>query len=397
MNLGRLNRGALLGILTLATACVISGPRGDDLSHGDGTLPPDDTSGGGSDSTGTGGDPQTPPPSYPPCPAEADQWFDEIAASFTASLQADGVPGGALAIVCGGRLSHARGVGNKHMNGGDPISENTRFQWASITKMFTGTAAAMLMVDGKLDAQAPLSTVFQWYPKATFTSHQLLTHTAGFPEMFDQYGADLLSTVQANVDMPMATPPGTTWNYSNPGFAVAGLVIEAVSGQPYAQVIQQQVMDPTGSTMTMDVSSVAAGDFSYGHSMDYGPLEAIPPSEPLYSDAVYAPMGGAWGSVRDLARWAEIHLNDGDGVLPPEALALARAPHATNSYGGQYGYGMFIVNDGSRTILHHGGSVAGFVSEWVIVPDAGFGVFTLANADWTYSDVTDLALARFVD
>ncbi|MBW2457403.1 MAG: beta-lactamase family protein [Deltaproteobacteria bacterium] len=384
--------GALLLAVALLVGCAVQSPQGHDDDPGD--PPIVGVSEGGSDSSPPDDHPD-PPPAYEPCPAEGDQWFEEIVASFTASLQADAVPGGAVAVVCGGRLTHARGIGDKHMNGGEPISEHTRFQWASITKMFTGTAAAMLMVDGTLDAHAPLSTLFPWYPQADFTSHQLLTHTAGFPEMFASYSFDLQSTVQANVDMPMDGPPGGTWNYSNPGFAVAGLVVEQVSGQPYAQVIQQQVMDPTGATMTMAVATVAAGDFSYGHSQDYGPLEALPPSEPLYGDAVYAPMGGAWGSVRDLARWGEIHLHDGDGVLPAEALALARTSHATTSYGGGYGYGMFVIDDGGRALIHHGGSVAGFVSEWVLVPEAGFGVFMLANADWFYGSVTELALSRF--
>jgi CubicO group peptidase (beta-lactamase class C family) len=337
--------------------------------------------------------------SVPPCPANAEALFAEIVDQLQAAITSNNVPGAAVAVVCGGNQVFTRGLGVKRTGSTEPVTEDTRFQWASSTKMFTAATAVALMEDGVVDLNAPISRYLPSVSYGSITLHQLLSHTAGFPTMFDQHYTDLEQVVLDNGNMAMWSPPGAVWNYSNPGFSVAGVALEKAAAEPFAQLVATHVTGPAGMGATMNITDVKAGDFAHGHSQDppynSGP---IAPDGAYFHTTYYGPMGGLWGSIRDLGRWIELHIEGGGAVLTRQSFELLRTAHTPTTYPGtDYGLGLFIRNEFNPRVYDHGGSSPGFLIDWQVIPEAGFGVALVVNGDWYFADdIIYAAQDRFV-
>jgi CubicO group peptidase (beta-lactamase class C family) len=414
MAMRRTARAAASAICVLTIACE-AGSRGvdpfavesatADPSGTDETEPDDDgstteASDGGTSSETDGGTADTgEDPSPARCPGGDAAWAEVVAEVEVLVEQAGGV-GAAIAVVCEGELVHAAGIGTTRHDGGASITPATRFQFASVTKMFTGAAAVALAEDGAVDLHAPVTDVLSGPGYGAITLHHLLTHTASYPTEFAFVGADdLLAAVNDNAAEPMWAPPGAVWNYSNPGFAVAGAVLQVGSGTPFAELVESRIFAPAGMTRaTMHVSTVLGDDdYAWGHTGSAAAPESIAPDGSYYEAGWYGPMGGAWGSVEDLARWGEVHLNGGGDVMSAEGVASLGAFHTptTDSESG-YGYGLFVERYFVPTVLSHGGSVPGFLADWRIVPELGFGVFAVTNAEWLWpGDLADVAMERY--
>ncbi len=354
----------------------------------------DESSDGGADTDETGGD-----PSPASCPGGDAAWA-EVVAEVVARVDRAGAPGAAIAVVCDGELVHAAGIGKTRHDGGASITPATRFQLASLTKMFTGAAAVALAEDGVVAMHAPVTAVLSGAGYGGITLHHLLTHTASYPTEFGFIGSDdLLAVVNDNAASPMWAPPGAVWNYSNPGFAVAGAVLEVASGTPFAELVESRIFAPAGMTRaTMRVATVLGDeDYAFGHTGSANAPEAIAPDGSYYEAGWYGPMGGAWGSVEDLARWGEVHLHGGADVMSAAGMASLGEFHTpTTDAESGYGYGLFVERYFVPTVLSHGGSVPGFLADWRIVPELGFGVFVVTNADWVSpGELADVALQRY--
>ncbi len=320
------------------------------------------------------------PPAFAPCDEGA---YRAAGEAMAAAVSAQRVPGAALAIVCGGRLAFAEGFGVT-ATGGAEVTADTRFQWASVTKMFTAALASRLEGAGALDLDAPIAT---WLPGAAWghvTLHQLLTHTAGFPTDFARSDADLQTVVRSNAQMPLWSPPGAVWNYSNPGYAVAGAALERAAGRPFAELVEAEVFAPAGmSRATMSATRVMAEPYALGHEGEPGAARVVTADGSYLHTTYYGPMGGAWGSVVDLARWGEAHLANDAASLSAAAWESLRTAHTPTGAPGQaYGYGLFLDDGLEPRVVHHGGGAPGYIADWTLVPEAGVGVFVLSNADW---------------
>jgi CubicO group peptidase (beta-lactamase class C family) len=350
-------------------------------------------------STTPGSEPMAPASrELPPCPDDVDDILAELSADFEADLSAAGVTGGGLMIACGGEVVLAQGFGVTR-DGGESVTPQTRFQLASATKMFTAAAAVALAEQGVLDLHAPVSTYLPFVGYGDVTLHELLTHTAGFATEFDAYDDALEPLVRANADMALWAEPGAVWNYSNPGFSVAGLAIEKATGLPFADAVAESLLIPSGLEATLRLDEVLAGSYAYGHSTDdwYG-ADPQPPDGAYYATGYYGPMGGLWGSVEDLGRWAQLHIEGESDALSHDSVELIQAPHARTTYtGSSYGYGMFVDTGVVPRSLRHSGSVVGFLTEFRVIPTAGFAVAAVVNSDaWFPEDVVYEAQERFV-
>jgi CubicO group peptidase (beta-lactamase class C family) len=370
---------------------VEPGDEGEDGSTG----ASDSGEGGGDEGSDDGSDDGGPAG----CPGGDAAWA-EVLAEVEAAAEAQGAPGVAIAVVCDGELAHAAGLGVTRTDGGAPVTTATRFQLASVTKTFTGAAAIVLHEDGLVDPQAPVSAALPGVSYGDVTLHHLLTHTASYPtELELDDGGDLMGVVLANGNQAMWAPAGAVWNYSNPGYAVAGAVLEAASGVPFGELVESRVFAPAGMTRaTMDVAAVLAeGDYAWGH--DEGFASPIAPDGAYFQIGSYGPMGGAWASVEDLARWGEVVLSGGGAVMSADGVARMHEFHTrTSDSEVGYGYGVFVETFVQPEVLTHGGSAPGFVAHWQLVPDRGFGVFVLANASWVYArQLADLAMDRYVE
>jgi CubicO group peptidase (beta-lactamase class C family) len=335
--------------------------------------------------------------------------FDAIVEKIVQQMAYQDVPGAAVAVVCGGELAFSAGIGVTAAGGSNPITPDTRFQWASVSKMFTAAAGVALAEDGQLDLHAPASTYVPYTNTSApfgdeFTLHHLLSHTAGFATSWeDQSPYEIPGLFQEHPDEALWAAPGAVFLYSNLGFALAGTILQEATGQPFADVVEDNIFAPAGMTGAslhpMDV--VWQGNFAYGHTKNpsYSWQVPIPPNGAYYAMTAYLPMGGVWASVNDMARWGLAHLEQNASVMSPASWTALRAHHTeTRKAPAQYyGYGLYVDASAEQEMLHHNGSVSGFASNWVLIPDLGFGIFFVANSDWYYPSywLTDEAITTF--
>ncbi len=332
--------------------------------------------------------------------------FGTILTEAEAIVAQANAPGVAIAVVCGGKLAHAAGLGLVKA-GGSAVNEDTHFQLASSTKMFTAAAAARLASQGVVDLDAPIDDHISGLAFGHITLRELLSHSAGFPTVLDTYeGNTLKALAQANQSLALWSQPGAVWNYSNTGYLLVGAILEEATGKSFGTIIEEQVFAPAGMlAATMSTADVlTAGNYAYGHEGPSGSQEILGPNDSYYGALSYGPMGGAWSSVSDLAHWAEAHFAQedplGDGVMP-----LLRAKQIRTISSGQgYGLGLF-VEETTPAMAHHGGNVAGFTAHFTMMPSIGFAVIVLSHGGGGISDdgawlnpgdIADLAMDAYV-
>lgn len=347
-----------------------------------------------SSTTGSGGGGGEVP--FVACPfPDFQQRFDQVRASFQSQIQSAGVRGGGLAIVCKSEIL-AGGVGVVK-DGGAPVTGQTLFQLASMTKMFTGTVAAALAAKGVVDMDAPVGAIMSSlaYGNQVTLAH-LASHGSGLPVEFPNYNQDaLVPLVQSNSGMSTIHTPGTHWEYSNDGFAILGALLEQASGTPFDQLVHQEVFDRIGMDgATMRVNEVtASGDFAYG----YNGSKALSPQDSYYGAPWYGPMGGGWASAEDMGKYARAIM--GLGHMKAEAQAQAAPQIETGQYPGEsYGYGLFLDYGVQPQMIYHSGSVEGFLSDTEMVPSEGMAAVVMVNdTDWYPGQMAFEALSAFID
>jgi CubicO group peptidase (beta-lactamase class C family) len=340
---------------------------------------------------------QTPAPSVP-------QELDGVAARV---LKEFDVPGLAVAIVKDGKVALSKGYGVRKLGESTPVDANTLFGIASNTKAFTSAALAMLVDEGKITWDDPVTKhlpSFQLYdPYVTreMTIRDLLTHRSGLG-----LGAgDLLwwpptdysreEIIRRFRYVKPATSFRSRYAYDNVLYMIAGQVVAAVSGKSWDDFIKERIFMPLGMTTTN--TSVAALSASRNaatpHARVEGRLKTIAP-QPLEN---VGPAGSINSSVAELARWLIAQLNRGQvgegrrlfserqsremwsaqtitplGEPPPHLAALKANFSA-------YGLGWGLTEyRGFKTVSHTGG-LMGYVSRVTLVPDLNLGVVVLTN------------------
>ena len=295
-----------------------------------------------------------------------------------------GAPGVAVAVIEDGEVTFAAGFGSKDPDGDDPVLPTTLFRIGSVQKMLTSTAVLQQADLGNVDLDAPITDVLPefdltydatWAP--SITPRHLLTHTSGIADYLE---IDVPSSQQqdtaletfllgqfGNIGYLMA-PAGSFWNYSNPGFYLAGYVAEKASGQPYRDYMREHVLEPLGMTRTFHLADevLADGDYALGKAA-YPDLPAVIHPD-TYDNAWGRPAGYGSSSVLDLARFVRFLDKGDDAVLSPE---LRQAMQTTLvcielilDYVG-YGYGLqttsalFLSATDVRPleVVEHGGDI----------------------------------------
>ena len=356
---------------------------------------------------------------------------DRLAASYQ---QRGGQPGLAYGIVLDGELVHAAGLGQRHL-GGPPPDAGTVFRIASMTKSFTASAILALRDDGVLkldDAAEEYVPELRGWPSVTPDSarvsiRHLLTMTAGFPTD-DPWGdrqqglplEDFARFLSGGVRFNWA--PGTRFEYSNLGYAILGRVITAVTGAAYPDYIRHRLLHPLGMMRT----GYEAEEFETPGLLGTGPAgtargyRRTPDgwAEVAFDPAgAFAPMGGIFSCVTDLARWVTGFAAafppgepEAGGAHPvrratrremqlPQVLTGWDKPAAFPGDAAPalsaYGFGLFVEDDPAfGRIVSHSGGYPGFGSNMRWHPASGTGVIALGNS--TYAGMMTLA-TRLLD
>jgi serine-type D-Ala-D-Ala carboxypeptidase/endopeptidase len=321
------------------------------------------------------------------------------------------VPGMVWGVVQDGRLIHVKAAGVQDLDSKRPVSADTLFRIASMTKAFTALSILKLRDEGKLSLDAPVETYLpelrNWkYPtddSPKIRVRDLLTHTAGF--VTDDPWGDRQTplpeedfTRMLREGVPYSRTPGMAMEYSNFGYALLGRIIANVSARPYKDFVQQQIFTPLGMTSTgYDVAAAPAERRALGYRWEDDAWKI----EPTMAHGAFGAMGGIQTSANDYAKWVAFLLSawpprDGADAGPVRRSsvrelaqgsnfpALRQRPGASGAaacrQASAYAMGFSAAVDCEMGLMmNHGGGYPGYGSHVVLLPDHGVGIFAFAN------------------
>jgi CubicO group peptidase (beta-lactamase class C family) len=315
--------------------------------------------------------------------------FAPVEQAARAEIARLNVPGASIAIVRGGEVVFAKGVGVADVETGEAVRPEMLFRLGSTTKMLTATALVGLAVEGKLDLNAPIGRYISGLPPrlSQVTANQLLSHTAGIHDEAPMYGshddAALGNAIRGWTDSWLFTEPGKIFSYANPGYWMAGYLVEVLSGKPYADAMEARVFQPLGMARTTLRPTVAMTyPLAQGHEAA-GPAKCVV-ARPAADNAASWPAGSIFSNTADLARFVIAFLNDGrvggKPVLDPKTIALMSSPHAAYPDSkNSYGYGLELTEFRGVRTLEHGGSRMGYGSFIRMAPEQRVAVIVQTN------------------
>jgi CubicO group peptidase (beta-lactamase class C family) len=326
----------------------------------------------------------------------------------------------AAAVVLDGRVVYRIGLGTVSPTSTQAVLPSTRFRFGSLVKSMTATALLSLAREGRIGLHDPVSTLlpgFELYGEPGWserlTAHRLLSHQGGLLDSGTLDGPhDDGALAAAFYDpaflatVPLTVAPGTFYNYSNPNFALAGLLVEAADGRPYRHAMRQRVFKPLDMKRTTFLPSDVLADNDFAYGVDGNTIWA--PGD--YDNAILRPAGFGWTTADDLAKYALFILHGNPRVLAPRHWRAMQTRQVDtleflNLEG--YGYGLGVGEavalpdqNGQRRfyagvkVVSHGGAIAGYRSTMVMLPAQRFGYVVLVNGDEN-NPLADLAPACF--
>ncbi|MGL4573416.1 MAG: serine hydrolase domain-containing protein [Burkholderiaceae bacterium] len=331
--------------------------------------------------------------------AAALERIDEFVAQQVAN---SGLPGVAIAVLQAGRATHVRGFGTDGR--GKPITGDTPFPIGSLTKSFTALLVRQAVDAGELDVDAPVQRYLPWFRVANeavskrITLRHLLNQTSGFSR--SDGIAPLLARSRASIEeqaralstVALNRPVGERYEYSNLNYVLLAAVLQAVSGRPWRDLMQERVLKPLGMTHShVDQNAARRDGMTAVHQIIFGMPFAQEQIELL---PAFEPTGGLVASANDMARYLQMLLDNGaapsgrvvsaTGVM--QLLAPASPPaHSTllsADFNFRYGEGWFVGPFGvAADARWHLGSLMPFAAWMLLLPETQQAVVVLINAN----------------
>jgi CubicO group peptidase (beta-lactamase class C family) len=301
-----------------------------------------------------------------------------------AEMDRERIPGLALLVIRDGQILQSQGFGFANVELQVPVKPETVFQSGSVGKQFTATAVMMLVEQGKISLDDPLPKFFPGAPPAwnEVTVRQLLSHTAGFgdyPDKFD-FRKDWTEDEELKLmeGIPLAFPPGTSWQYSNLGYVTLGILIHRVTGEFYGDFLQQHIFQPLGMSSTRIINEAdIIPNRASGYRLVHGELknqEWVAPKANTTAD------GSLYFNTVDLAKWdAALYT---EILLKRSSLDLMWTPVKLKNgqpNAGHYGFGWVIDRRTGHLCMHHDGAWQGFKTAIARYPEDHLTVVVLAN------------------
>lgn len=324
------------------------------------------------------------------------------------------IPGIAYGIVVDNELVLSSAVGFLDLAKQTPARTDAAFRIASMTKSFTAMAILKLRDEGKLSLNDPVVKYIPQMEKTTYLTkdaseidiENLLTMTAGFPEdnpwgdrQLDEPNQMLLDLI--NDGLSFSNVPSYQYEYSNTGFAMLGYIVSQVSGKPYQQYIQEEILAPLGmSNSYWEIDEVPKNQLAIGYRWEDEEWKL----EPMLHDGSFGSMGGLITSIEDFSKYVSFHLSawpprseEESSVLKRSSLREMQTPQYprlnanAKNYRGEpcavmsgYGFGLGIYQncDGQKWVSH-GGALPGFGSNYVFYPEYGIGIMAFCNLTYT--------------
>src|SRR5215203_5356196 len=306
-------------------------------------------------------------------------------------IKHDDIAGVTISIVKDGKLLFAKGYGYADVENKKAVSaQETLFRPGSISKLFTWTAIMQLYEQGKLDLDRDVNDYLDFKIPEAFgkpiTLKNVLTHTPGFEEQIkDLFSADstnpnLGQYLKAHIPARIY-PPGTVPAYSNYATAIAGYIVERVSGRPFEQYVAENIMRPlkmTHSTFSQPLPQELAPFMSSGYRLGSDNAESFEVVNPF-------PAGSLSSTAADMAQFMVAHLQDGQlaeaGILKPETARLMHSRlFALDDAANAMCYGFYEESRNNQRIIGHGGDTVFFHSDLHLVLDQKVGFFVSYNS-----------------
>src|SRR5690349_18426603 len=352
---------------------------------------------------------ETAPKTETPLPAPSPSGTHEMTAADVEAfldglvplqIKQDDIAGATIAVVKDGKLLFAKGYGYADVEKKKPVSaQDTLFRPGSISKLFTWTAIMQLYEQGKLDLDRNVNDYLDFKIPDAFgkpiTLKNIMTHTPGFEEQVK----DLFSynPVSPNLGEYLKThipariyPPGTVPAYSNYATALAGYIVERVSGRPFEDYVDENILKPLNmkhssfkQPLPADLASLMSSGYRLG-SDPAGQFEIVNPF----------PAGSLSSSAADMAQFMIAHLQDGQlgdaHILKPETARLMHSRlFALDDAANAMCYGFYEESRNGHRIIGHGGDTVYFHSDLHLVLDQNVGFFVSYNSAGTSTGLGD--------
>jgi D-alanyl-D-alanine carboxypeptidase len=315
--------------------------------------------------------------------------FARLDEFITAHMRDIGAPGMTLALATRDGLLRASAYGFADTKAGVTVQSSTLFEIGSISKSFVALALMQMREEGKFDPNKPITTYLPWLKvdskHAPITGHHLLSHSSGLP--------DDVSLALIGPDQPLWTgfAPGEHFAYSNVGYDLLGLVLEAIDRQPLAVVLRRRMLDPMGMASS---EPVIANAIRPRMAIGYAPMfddRPFPLRGPL-AEAPWVEFAEGAGSVSstatDMGQYLAMLINRGKArrgrIINEDTFKLFATPVIKALFWGEdasYGYGLWVSEIEGRTLLRHTGGMVAFSSAMHVDVTSGFGAFASVNAN----------------
>ncbi len=295
------------------------------------------------------------------------------------------VPGAGVIVIMDDQVALRRAYGLADLEHRTPAAPTTDFRLASLSKQFTAMAIMLLVRDGKLRYDQPVSEIFPELPPATraITTRHFLNHTSGIWDYEDLIlptrtaqldDRDVLGLVAAKDSLYF--PPGSAYRYSNSGYVLLGMIVARVSGMPYPDFMRRRIFEPLGMNAT--VAHVEGKDTvpqrAYGYSPSGGTFTQTDQS---VTSATLGD-GGIYTNVDDMARWD--HALSTAGLVNSTTLALATTPPVLPAGATtEYGFGWFVDSYRGEKRWRHTGETSGFRNAIQRYPNRRLTIVILTN------------------
>jgi CubicO group peptidase (beta-lactamase class C family) len=334
-------------------------------------------------------------------------------------MQQFDVPGAALSLIEGGKVVFQQGFGVKTLGRPDQVDADTLFMAASNTKAMTTLLLAELVDENRLRWDQPVTQIYPEFKlgDAETTRQVLVKHLVcactGMPRqdlewLFNYATATPASTLASLGTMQPTSRFGEAYQYSNLMAAAAGYVGASVFapdrelGAAYDEAMRTKVFEPLGMThTTFDFATALSGNFASPHGDDVDGRTMPARMDNNYSIAPARPAGGMWTSVRDLSHFVQMELAlgelpGGNRLVSKQNLLERRRAQIQIGEDTTYGMGLIVSTKYGIPVVSHGGSMFGYKSNMVFLPDHGVGAVILTNSD-TGSDLTNLLGRRLLE
>ncbi len=315
-----------------------------------------------------------------------------------------GIPGVGLSLIDGGKVVFESGLGVKTLGTPDPVDADTLFLAASNTKAMTTLLLAELVDQRKIRWDQPVTEVYPEFRlgNADTTRRVLVEHLVcactGLPRqdfewLFNFAKATPASSLALLGTMQPTSSFGEAYQYSNLMAAAAGYVATSVIspgrelGAAYDDAMRSRVFQPLGMMhTTFDFDAALSGNFANPHGSDVDGKTALAHMDSNYSVAPLRPAGGMWTSAHDLSNYLLMELSlgqlpDGRRLVSKEVLLERRKGQVQIGEDSVYGMGLIVNTQYGIPVVSHGGSLFGYKSDMIFLPDHGVGAVILTNAD----------------